>query len=138
MLSVPGPVLVMLPEKAIGALISCAPEVTTIEPVVPLPILSVPPEPGAMVYVLPLSNAICCTCLPPSSVTVRGAVILPRKLAVAVGPLGTLGGSQLEAVDQLPLASTFHCGGVETPVKFRKRLLPTCESAKLPPPSGLL
>src|SRR5687767_11714713 len=78
------------------------------------------------------------TVLSPSSVTVRGAVILPRKFAAAVGALGTDGGSQLAAVDQLPLASTFHCGGVETPLKFRKRLLPTCERAKLPPPVGLV
>src|SRR5437762_12097835 len=138
MVNVPPPVLVTLPEKASGAEISCEPEVTMMLPVAPSPMVSVPPLPGAMVYLLALSKLICCTCLSPSSETVRGAVILPRKLAAAVGPVGTEGGSQLPATLQLPSASTFHCGGVETPLKFRKRLLPTCERAKVPPPVGLL
>src|SRR5258705_8814748 len=77
------------------------------------------------------------TVLSPSSVTVRGRVILPRKLATAVAPLGTEGGSQLGAVAQLPPASTFHWGGMETPLKLRKTLLPTWEMANAPPPRGL-
>src|SRR5258706_14458768 len=138
MVSVPPPVLVTLPEKASGALISCEPEVTMMLPVVPSPMVSVPSLTGAMVYLLALSKLICCTCLSPSSETVRAVVIFPRKFAAAVGPLGTEGGSQFAATLQLPSASTFHCGGVETPLKLRKTLLPTCESAKEPPPSGLL
>ena len=47
--SVPEPDLVTAPDKASGALISCVPEVTAIDPVVPSPTVKVPPLPGAMV-----------------------------------------------------------------------------------------
>src|SRR3989440_7993313 len=49
----------------------------------------------------------------PSSVIVRGAVILPRKFAIAVGESGTELLDQLLAFPQLPSASTFHCGGAD-------------------------
>src|SRR6185436_18195528 len=50
----------------------------------------------------------------PSSVTVRGAVITPRKLAVALGLSGSPPPQppfQLLATPQLPLALTPHWGG---------------------------
>src|SRR5882757_1335332 len=105
MVSVPGPVLVTAPLRLSGALISWLPLVTVMVP--PLTV-SVPP-PGAMVYLLALSKLMSFTVWLLSSVTVRGAVILPRKLAIAVGLLGTPP-SQFVATLQLPLASTFHCG----------------------------
>src|SRR5258706_308646 len=77
--------------------------------------------------------------LSPSRVIVRGAVIFPRKLAEAVGSLGTAMGCQFPAVDQLPLASRFHCGGGSGPaVKLRNRLLPTWLSANVPAAMGLV
>src|SRR5258706_939312 len=106
MMSVPGPVLVIAPEKVSGALISWPAGgalVTVIEPAVPLPTVRVP-TPGAMVYLLALSKTMAWTCLLPSRVMVRAAVILPREFAVAAAPLGTPP-VQVAAVDQLPLAS---------------------------------
>src|SRR5258706_15994881 len=113
-ISVPGPLLVIAPEKVSGALISWPAGgalVTVIEPVVPLPTVSVP-TPGAMVYLLALSKTRAWTCLLPSRVMVRAAVILPRKLAMADALLG-MPPVQLGSVDQLPSLSTFHCGGPE-------------------------
>ena len=51
-------IIEQLPEKASGALISCvlAAWTTSMVPVVPLPMVSVPPVPGAIVYLLALSK----------------------------------------------------------------------------------
>jgi hypothetical protein len=49
MVKVPAPLLVTFPAKASPALISCVPLATVIEPLVPLPTVSVPPLPEAIV-----------------------------------------------------------------------------------------
>src|ERR1051325_2816162 len=105
MIRVPGPDLVTAPDKDSGALISWVPLVVTME----LVTVRVPLEPWAIVYLLALSKLTVATERVPASGPVRGAVILPRKLAVP--PVVGMPPCQLPAMPQLPLASTFHCGG---------------------------
>src|SRR5438128_5978459 len=97
-------------------------------PVVPLPMVSMPPVPGAMVYLLALSKWASRICLLPSSETVRGAVILPRKLAMPVLALG-IPPDQLPAALQLPSASTFHWG---VPERLRTTGAPTLRTPLRP------
>src|SRR5215208_1813771 len=78
MIKVPGPLLVIAPDIDSGALISWVPLATLMA----LVTVNVPPEPGAIVYLLALSKFTLATLRLPSRVTVRGAVILPRKLAM--------------------------------------------------------
>jgi hypothetical protein len=59
---------------------------------------------------LTLLKFSCASVLLPSSVTVRGAVIFPKKFAEAVAPSGTSCGSQFAALLHTPSASTPHCG----------------------------
>src|SRR5947207_161007 len=94
------------------ALISCVAGFKLIAPCAPgPPIVNVPPVPGAIVYRLKLSKLMVPTVRSPSSVIVLGAVIFPRKFAMAVGESGTELLDQLPGFAQLPSASRFHCGG---------------------------
>src|SRR6266481_491732 len=93
-----------------------------------LPMISAPPEPGAMVYLLALSKLILATLRSPSRVTVCGAVIPPRKLAIAPGPSG-IPPLQLAESPQLPSPSLIHSTGgnpserVATRVPERRKML---------------
>src|SRR5438132_1054445 len=108
----PGPLTLVVPPTDTGAAISWLPLVMR-NPPVPVPItVRVPPVPEVIVYLLALSKTIVPTVRLPSSVTVRGAVIFPRKLATTLELSGTVVGLQLAATPQLPLLSTFHCGFV--------------------------
>src|SRR3954452_1948637 len=98
MVSVPEPLLVTAPVRLSGALISWLPAVTLIVPALTVSV----PLPAPMVYLFALLKLMSFTVWLPSSVTVRGAVIAPRKLATAVGPVGTPP-VQLDETLQLPL-----------------------------------
>src|SRR5215210_6689072 len=99
-----------VPLTATAAEISWLPTSTDTDPALAsLPTFSVPP---ATVYLLGLLNVRAPTVrVPPSSVIVRGAVILPSSPATASGASGTTCGDQLLAVPQLPSPSISHCGG---------------------------
>jgi len=107
MIRVPGPFLVILPDRVSGALISWVPPVV----VIALVTVRVPLLPCAIVYLLALSKFRLATERLPSRVTVRGAVILPRKFAIAVGELG---GGALPVAGQAPAAV-----GVDVPLRIR-------------------
>src|SRR6185503_9572534 len=120
------------------ALISCVAALRLIWPALwGLAMINAPPEPAAMVYLLALSKLILPTVRSPSKVTVRGAVIAPRKLANATEELGTPP-SQFAESAQLPSPSLIHCGAGPSSVRVativperRKELSLLCSVLKV-------